>query len=99
MRPTALNWLHFAGALSIGMIAYSAIVAATRIGEASVIAPFRYSRLIFALAIGASVFGERPDALTLTGAAVIVGSGLYAIARETRAKRRARASLPPQGTL
>jgi drug/metabolite transporter (DMT)-like permease len=37
---------------------------------------------VFALIIGVAVFGERPDVWTLTGAALIIGSGLYTFARE-----------------
>jgi drug/metabolite transporter (DMT)-like permease len=48
----------------------------------SVVAPFRYTRLVFGIAIGVAVFAEVPDMLTLLGAAVIIGSGLYSFARE-----------------
>ena len=53
-------------------------------GEVSVVTPWRYTRLVFALIIGAAVFGERPDAATLIGSAVIVGSGLYTLMRTRR---------------
>jgi drug/metabolite transporter (DMT)-like permease len=54
----------------------------------SVVAPFRYSRLVFSMGIGIVFLGERPDLPTLVGAGVIVASGLYAFARE-RARKRA----------
>ena len=76
------------GALVFGTAGYWAVVAATRTGEVSVVAPFRYARLVFAMAIGVFVFQERPDALMLAGAALVIGSGLYAFARE-RARKRA----------
>jgi len=88
--PSSEHWTAFAAALAFGVMAYYAIVAAMRMGDISVIAPFRYSRLIFAMLIGVVHFGERPDALTLTGAALIVGSGLYTIEREARLRRHAR---------
>ena len=47
-----------------------------RIGEISVVTPFRYSRLVFAMILAAFVFGERPDAMELAGGTVIVLSGL-----------------------
>ncbi|QQA44854.1 DMT family transporter [Pelagovum pacificum] len=90
--------LGIAGALAFGMSGYMAIVGATRIGELSVIAAFRYSRIVFALILGVVFFAEHPDPATYIGAALIVGSGLYAFWRERRAKARA-ASLPPQPTL
>jgi drug/metabolite transporter (DMT)-like permease len=40
------------------------------------VTPFRYTRIVFALAVGVLVFGERPDALTLAGSALIVACGL-----------------------
>ncbi|WP_195820400.1 DMT family transporter [Roseobacter sp. MH60115] len=76
------NWVYFTIALLIGIVAYYGIVAAMRIGEVSFVTPFRYSRILFALIIGMSVFEERPDVLTLLGAAIIVGSGLYTLWRE-----------------
>ena len=76
------------GALVFGTAGYWAVVAASRTGEVSVVSPFRYARLLFAILIGAFVFDEIPDALTLIGAVLIIGSGLYALARE-RARKRA----------
>lgn len=77
------------GVILFGTAGYWAITAASRTGEVAVVAPFRYTRLVFAIVIGALVFGEYPDRLTLFGAAVIIGSGLYAFARErARARRR-----------
>ncbi len=78
---------YIGGALLFGIGAYWAITQASRLGEISVITPFRYARLIFALIIGAFVFQERPDLITLSGAALIIGSGLYTFARERLRKR------------
>lgn len=55
-----------------------------RIGEATAVIPFDYSRLLFAGVIGVILFAEYPDAWTLTGAAVIVASTLYIALREAR---------------
>ncbi|WP_300017163.1 DMT family transporter [uncultured Roseobacter sp.] len=77
-----INWIYLTIALLIGIVAYYGIVAAMRIGEVSFVTPFRYSRILFALVIGMSVFDESPDFLTLLGAAIIVGSGLYTLWRE-----------------
>ena len=75
------------GAVAFGTGGYWAITAATRTGEVSVVAPFRYARLVFAILIGALVFGEWPDGFTYLGAALIIGSGLYSFARERVRKR------------
>lgn len=79
-----------AGLLGFGVIGYMMLVSATRVGDAGVIAPFRYARLVFALAIGVLVFGERPDAWTLTGAAIIAAAGGFSMWREMRAARHLR---------
>jgi len=88
VMPGTTDLARLAGAFVVGGIGYYALVGATRAGEVSVIVPFRYSRLVFAMILGALVFGERPDALMLTGAALIVGAGLYTIWRETRLRNR-----------
>lgn len=86
--PTPWQWAGLGGALVSGLFGYYAVVAAMRLGEVSVVAPFRYTRLVFALAIAMVFLGERPEASTLLGAGLVVGSGLYAFARE-RARKRA----------
>lgn len=74
------------GVTGFGIFAYNALTIAMRTGEVSVVTPFRYTRLVFAMILGIAVFHERPDALTLAGSALIVASGLYTLAR---ARRRA----------
>ncbi|KHA52590.1 DMT family transporter [Sulfitobacter geojensis] len=88
VRFAGTQWVYFLSALTIGLFAYYAIVAAMRVGEVSFVTPFRYSRLVFALVIGVSVFNESPDALTLIGATIIVASGIYTVWRERRVAQR-----------
>ena len=77
---------------------YALLVTATRIGEASLLAPVRYTRLVFALILAVIVFGERLDPLTVAGAAIIVGSGCYTVWREASlARRRGPAAEPAAG--
>lgn len=83
------RWFDLALALMSGLIGYYAVTAATRLGEAAVIAPFRYTRLVFALVLAMLFLGERPGPTMLLGAALIIGSGLYTFARE---RMRARAA-------
>ena len=85
--PALGTWLELAAAIGLGVIGYLALTTATRLGHVSTVIPFRYTRLIFAMILGVVLLGERPDALTLIGAAVVVGSGLYALMRERRRKR------------
>ena len=82
------------------LIGYQCIIMALRTGDISAVAPFRYSALLWAMLLGYLVFGDRPDAMMVTGAAIIVSSGLYAFYRE-RIRHRAVAAessgLPPDG--
>lgn len=85
--PDGRQSLLLLASIIIGMIAYLAIVAATRGGNAGIISSFRYSRMIFALVIGYVMFAETPDAPTIIGAAIIIASGIYTLWRETRLHR------------
>ena len=87
VMPTAGQGALMAATLCFGLLGYITMVIATRIAEIAVIAPFRYSRLLFAMALAVTLFGERPDALTLAGAALIAGAGIYAMWREARLRR------------
>jgi drug/metabolite transporter (DMT)-like permease len=62
-------------------------VKALRLGEASVIGNIQYTQLIYATVLGYALFGEIPDAFTLVGAAIIIGSALFIIHREAVRKR------------
>lgn len=81
------HWLDLAGALITGLFGYYAVTAAMRLGDVSVVAPFRYTRLVFALGLAVVFLGERPDIWMLSGAALIIGSGLYTFVREAKANR------------
>ena len=83
--PSPIVALHMAMATAFGVFGYSSLTRAMRIGEVSAVTPFRYSRLIFGIALGVIVFGERPDAATFAGSAIVVLSGLYILARGRRA--------------
>lgn len=95
--PVAALWLWLAGgpvpaapfvwgllaAMTVSVaLAFFLVTAALRQGEVSVIIPFRYTRLLFVTALAMVFLGERPDALVYLGAALIIGSGLYALWRE-----------------
>jgi drug/metabolite transporter (DMT)-like permease len=79
VTPSPAVWTALGLAVAVGVAAYYAITVAMRTGTVAAVTPFRYTRLVFALILGAAVFGERPDALTLIGAAVIVASGIYTL--------------------
>jgi len=80
---TAALLLLLNGALNAG--AHFLIIEALRLGEASLVSPFRYSGLIWATILGLVIWGEFPDSWTLAGAALLVASGVYIIERSPRA--------------
>jgi drug/metabolite transporter (DMT)-like permease len=77
----------------VGAAGQLCMIRALMSAEASLVAPFSYTGLIFALIWGMLFFGEFPDGPTYVGAALIVGAGLYVWYRESRAAP-ARAAAP-----
>jgi drug/metabolite transporter (DMT)-like permease len=101
LDPLAVAVLAAAAVLLV--IGYHHIIKAMRVGDISSIAPFRYTSLLWALVLGYALFGDVPDVPMLTGAAIIVGSGLYMLVRERRvapnlpAARSTSPSMAPDG--
>ncbi|RCW82455.1 DMT family transporter [Paracoccus lutimaris] len=88
VMPDLRQWGLFIACMAVGVGGYALLVTATRLAEASALAPYRYVRLVFALMLAFAVFDERPDLMTLLGAAVIVASGCYTMWREAALRRR-----------
>ena len=84
--PAQINWIVVIPMVVLGAIGYMLLIASLRMAEVSVVMPFRYSRIIFLLVLGVLVFDEKPNALTLIGAGLIIGSGVYMMWREKLAK-------------
>lgn len=63
-----------------GTGAYFCVVMATRGGDVAVVAPFRYTRLIFALGLAVMFFDEEVNAMMLIGSTLIIGSGIVMLA-------------------
>ena len=80
---TTTLW-YMAGAIVVTASGYLVLTMAMRMAPASIVAPFRYARLVFTAALGMLVFAERPDHLTLIGTAIILFAGLYTFLRERR---------------
>ena len=87
VTPSSTEIMYLISATCVGVIGYYAVVLATRNGDVSVISPFRYSRLVFAMLLSIIILSERPDLLTLSGASIIVISGIYTFTREGRLKQ------------
>ncbi|MBT6278245.1 MAG: DMT family transporter [Chromatiales bacterium] len=87
-QPT-LNELGYIAAMGVfSAWGQSCMVNSLRVGEATAVAPFEYSRLVFAAAIGFIVFQEIPSGWTWVGTAFIVGSTLYIAVREATLARQ-----------
>jgi len=84
--PSPVTWLLVLAGVLMGMIAYFAITSAMRVGDISVVTPFRYTRLVFAFVIALVVFDEALDAWTLLGVTIVIATGLYSLWRETRTR-------------
>jgi len=80
-----LAQLALIGGAALFIVAgYLCVVAAMRVGDIAVVAPFRYTGLVAALVLGWLVFADFPDGLTLIGAGIVVVSGIYTYYRERR---------------
>jgi drug/metabolite transporter (DMT)-like permease len=80
--PTPQGWLLM-GVLSVtGLFGHMLLILALECAPSSALQPLNYLLLIWAMLMGFVVFGDLPDLITVVGASVIVGSGLYAMFRE-----------------
>lgn len=85
--PTTLDWGIMALAGLFGTIGHFCMIKAFTHAEASKVAPYGYTSLIWATIIGYILFDDLPDVWTFVGAGVIILSGLYIIHREHRVRQ------------
>lgn len=93
--PTAEELALLVGIGVLGVLSQSFWIRAYRAGEASVVAPFDYLRLLFAALAGFLAFGEMIDRWEVAGAAIIVVSTVYIARREARLRRQSPAGDKP----
>lgn len=84
IMPTTYEAIILICAAIIGLSGYFLLVLATRKGDVSVIAPFRYSRLLFSLGLASLILGEKLTLPILLGGLLVVSSGIYTFGRERR---------------
>ena len=95
--PSALVWLVMAICGLAGALGHWFLILAFRHAPAPVIAPFSYTHLLWVTLFSYLIFNAVPDAYTITGATIVVTSGLYLIYRErVVAQRKRRAAAPPE---
>ncbi len=87
ITPEPMEWLYMAAVGVFGCIGQFSLIKAFEAAPAAVVAPLAYSSLIWAALFGLVVFGDVPDAWTVSGALVIAASGLY-VQRGKRARKR-----------
>ncbi len=86
--PTPEQWALLIGTGLVGGLGQYALVSAYARAPATIVAPFDYSQLVWAAALGFLVWNEVPTSNVFFGAAVLTGAGLYIFRREARLSRR-----------
>ena len=93
--PSAASLALFAAAGCISVAALICVNRSLKLAPASVVVPYQYSMIIWAVMFGIAVFGDVPQPATVAGAAIIVGAGLYIFLRERKLGREETAVNPP----
>ncbi|QIE43274.1 DMT family transporter (plasmid) [Rhodobacteraceae bacterium SC52] len=86
--PEGVAWLWLLGAGFFATVSHMMMTYALSLAPSATLAPLQYLELPVATLLGYWVFGDFPNALTLTGIAVIIGAGLYMIHRERVTARK-----------
>ncbi|MGB3501735.1 MAG: DMT family transporter [Mesorhizobium sp.] len=86
-------WVMLVGIGVLGASGHWLVIKAYQLAPVSALAPYPYTQLVWATALGYLIFNDIPDRWTIIGALIIVASGLYIVHRE-RALRKASYSQP-----
>jgi drug/metabolite transporter (DMT)-like permease len=95
VTPDARTLALFAAAGCISVSALFCVNRSLKLAPASVVAPYQYSMIVWAVMFGIVVFGDVPKPATIAGAAIIIGAGLYIFLRERKLGREESAVNPP----
>lgn len=82
ISPTGTEFAALASIGFLGGTAHIFLTESYRYASASVVAPFDYTSMIWALVLGYAMFGEAPTIMIVTGSVIIAASGLFVIWRE-----------------
>ncbi len=85
---SGLEAIKVLGAGLFLIVGYLTSVMAMRHGDIGLVAPFRYTSLLWAIVLGLLVFGDLPDFWTLVGAGIVIGAGLFTLWRERQLRRQ-----------
>ncbi len=86
--PSGIAWFYVIAMIIAGTGGVYTITNAMRLGEVSIVSPFRYVKIIFGMGAGVLFLGEHIDGPTLIGSAIVTGAGLYAFLRERALAKR-----------
>ena len=95
VTPSAGSLVLFVVAGIISVCALLCVNRSLKLAPASVVAPYQYSMIVWAVIFGFVVFGDVPSWATIVGAAIIIGAGLYIFLREQQLGREDTAVSPP----
>jgi len=94
VTPTVYDLTFLSGFGVVSIIALYCVNRSLKLAPASVVVPYQYTLILWAVLLGWRVFGEVPDGFTLVGGAIIIAAGLYIFWREQA--RREQAAPPGQ---
>jgi drug/metabolite transporter (DMT)-like permease len=86
--PQAADWWPLIAIGLLGGLGQIFMTQSYRLADASIIACFDYTSMLWALVLGLLIFGDLPSAMAMTGAGIIVFGGLLAIQAERKTARR-----------
>ena len=88
LPPSAIDFSLLMLLGLVAMVAFLCVNRSLKLAPASVVVPYQYTMIVWAVALGWPVFGDVPDAFTIAGAAIIIAAGLYILWREQIVARR-----------
>ncbi|SEN04642.1 DMT family transporter [Bradyrhizobium sp. OK095] len=95
VQPTPGSLVIFALAGVISVTALFCVNRSLKLAPASVVVPYQYSMIVWAVIFGFVVFGDVPEVATIVGAAIIIGAGFYIYLRERDLGRPSAEVNPP----
>jgi len=95
IAPAAGSLVFFVAAGCISVCALLCVNRSLKLAPASVVVPYQYSMIIWAVMFGYAAFGDTPSIATIAGAAIIIGAGFYIFLRERDLGREEAVVSPP----
>ena len=96
--PTGVDLMLLSAMGVLGTVTQACYIKGMSEGDAAAMAPMDYTRLVFAVTFGYFWFGEVPNAMTMIGAGVVIGSTLYITIREMQVAARQQQAMPKPAT-